>query len=192
MNAINPDRARDLGPALGLKLSRKYVIKAFPMKYQNADIHHKLAAPIDDWPGWVVQVLQRRRDPRAPDRCLLVVGASTEPPTDHIACDGNICVVERYRDPDANDFLPYIPHKRVADVPDQADADDDGYDHEAEVDMSAILEEIWASLATMAFVDVSQLAPDTRAVRSLFSLDAVDGFQYCWRRATRSLRECPV
>ena len=94
---VNPDEAKRLGPALGIKMSKAWVISGIPSYADSGMIVTTLAQGIQGWPGWVV----RPKRPLSANRGRLstwLVESAVEPPAPVITLNNYIIQIEGYID----------------------------------------------------------------------------------------------
>ena len=94
---VNPDEARRLGLALGVKMSKAWVISGIPSYADSGMIVTTLAQSIQGWPGWVV----RPKRPLSANRGRLstwLVESAVEPPAPVIKLNDYIIQIEGYVD----------------------------------------------------------------------------------------------
>ena len=94
---VNPEEAQRLGPALGVEMTKAWVISGIPSYADSGMITTTLAQSIQAWPGWVV----RPKRPLTANRGRLstwLVESAAEPPTSVITLNNYIIQIEAYVD----------------------------------------------------------------------------------------------
>ncbi len=95
--ALTPERADQLGPALGLKVASTWIVRGIPAKATAQQITTAMARPTSKWDGWTV--IPRKRIGAARGHTAdWMVDAADDPPSLRSVVNGTPIAIKRYVD----------------------------------------------------------------------------------------------
>ena len=97
--ALAPERAEELGAALGMAATGKWEIQGIPSHATKARIHQVLAQQVGKWTGWATRPLKTTGPPRNGKISWLVEAASA-PPTRSLLVHGrDLIYISKHEEP---------------------------------------------------------------------------------------------